>query len=311
MNFKSIIFFLVSTYLSLASAGGVLDNKILSFSGTNSIHGSYTGKLEIRNDGGNLSATRITTYDSFKFENLTVQEVWTGQVTFDSKRNVYLIRYQLRQADFLNSVDNLSRTAENFKNKTYVYQNIVVYGDSLTTGTISRDKEAFQETFTQQSPIGPQPLWKNERYRIESVDHESSTIFKIAGKLLDMRVFDWFHDQPVPRSYANRKEYRSKQQFMVYDPTDFKFYRANRDVLRVVNKTPDTISLVEDIQRRNAYAPTLAEKMNHFENDMKAYHLNEYGMYSGALFSADGQFQKFIMDGDSALGQECIWQHRP
>ncbi|MGZ3771629.1 MAG: hypothetical protein ACXVCP_18785 [Bdellovibrio sp.] len=302
MTLKIIALLTLTIWNLSANAATPLDNQILSFAGTNSAHGPYKGQLEIRSDkNGELTATRIMTYDTFKFQNLNIQEVWTGHVTYYPARQVYLISYELKRADFLKSADGQSRSDDDFKKKNYIFQNVLLDANSIASAKFERTGEVFSETITGKSNAALLPLWENKRYRMESVSHESSTLMNIAGGLMKLRVFDWYHDQPLPRSYSYRKEYRAKQQFITYDPTDLDFYRANPQILRVVNKTPDFISLVEDVQRRNAYAPTLNQKAEHFDSTMQAYHLNEYGMYSGALFSPDGTFQKYMIDGDSGL----------
>ncbi|MGZ3772803.1 MAG: hypothetical protein ACXVCY_07860 [Pseudobdellovibrionaceae bacterium] len=302
MNFKyCLVAFLITLKTSAFAAIGGLENKILSFRGQSSEHGSYTGLLELRKNGDSLQVTRIMTYDSFKFENLTVQEVWTGTAKYDSKSNAYSISYTLKKADFISAAEGQTRKPEDFKIKDFIFQKIVLAGNSLDESHFFRHNEFLSESLQINSSAGQEPLWQDKRYHTESISHESSTLYKIAAKFLEMKVFNWYHDQEVPKSYSYRPEYKTKKQLMVYDPTDFEFYRSNPNILRVVNKTPDTISLIEDIQKRNAYAPTLHEKAMAFEIDMANYNLNEYGIYSAALYSQDGHFQKFIMDGDAAL----------
>lgn len=302
MNFKSLLLFVLSIYnLSAHATAGGLENQIINFVGTNSKLGSYKGELEIREKNGKLDITRIMTYDSFRFENLKIQEVWTGDAKYDASKKVYSIHYALRRADFLKSAEGLNRSTEDFKLKTSVFQRISLEQNALPESHFLRNTELFSDTFQERTAVGAVPLWKNRRHRLESVSHESSTLYGIASQFMKLTVFNWYHNQPLPRSYSNRPEYRSKQQFMVYDPTDYDFYQSHKDILRVVNKTPDLISLTEDIQRRNAYAPSLKEKMNHFEDDMQSFHLNEFGLFSGAYFSPEGKFAKHLMDGDAAL----------
>lgn len=302
MILKFSFLFLVSIYgLTTHASTGGLENKVISFTGTNSKLGSYQGQLEIRNKRGKLKVIRIMTYDSFKFENLTVQEVWTGDAVFDTAKQTYSIAYELRRADFLKSVEDLTRSQEDFRIKRLVFQRISTDKESIASPGFYRQDELFSDAIQAITPAGEHPLWKNKRFRLESVSHESSTLYKIAGKFMDFKVFDWYHDQPLPKSYSNHPEYRSKKQFMIYDPTDYDFYRSHPDILRVVNKNLDLISLTEDIQRRNAYAPSLKEKMDYFEEDMQSFHLNEYGLFSQAKFSKEGEFEKYVLDGDAAL----------
>ena len=83
MNFKLFLSLLFTMFIIGAEASiGSLRNKTITFIGTNSQHGTYKGEIEFRETKGMLSVTRVMTYDSFQFENLTVQEVWTGTCVF-------------------------------------------------------------------------------------------------------------------------------------------------------------------------------------------------------------------------------------
>jgi hypothetical protein len=278
-----------------------IGNQAFSFHGNSSLHGTYKGEIEFRERNGSISVTRIMTYDSFQFENLTVQEIWTGQAIYEPEKEQFIIQYDLKEADFLKVAEGQTRNIENFKNKTRVVQIVSYRNDLMEIESFSRNNEIFNDLFVMKKKLTPIPLWENKRNRIESIGHESSSIFKFASSLLNLRVTKWLHSQPLAKFYSAREDFKLKKQFMIYDPTDYDFYQKNQDTLRVVNKIPDTISLIEEIQRRNAYAFSLRQKMIYFEEDMRKLHLNEFGLFSGALINEDGKFHKFLMDGDSSL----------
>lgn len=303
MKIKSLFLIISIAFVfsvKAASFGG-LENRGITFSGVNSEHGQYIGEMELRTNNDTLSVTRIITYESFKFENLAVQEVWTGVAVFDPESRSYIIEYDLRQADFLNMAEGFSRSAEDYIDKTRILQKISIKNNSVQSESFARNNEIFEDHNLKVKRLSSKPLWENKRYKVESIDHESSTLIKIGMDLMNMRLLRWFHNQDFAQKYADRKEFKSKKQYFVYDPTDYDFYQKNPDILRVVNKIPDTISLIEDVQRRNAYAPTLSMKMNHFEEAMKNFHINEFGLFSSAQLDSDGNFEKYTLDGDSAL----------
>lgn len=287
---------LVSALLfSFAATATSFHNKILKIEGTSSVYGHYQGELEIRNVDKKILATKVFTYQNYQFENLIVQEVWTGEVT--QSDNQLIITYKIKQADVFKSAEGFSRNPEMFLNDIIIEQRI----NNHHLNTFSRGPERLQEKITGTSELRAQPLWNNLRTSTVSYGKESSLLIKITAGLIDMKVFKWYHAAPEVKAYEHREEFKSKNQYFVFDPTDYDFYQKNPTLLRVVNKVPDTISLIEDIQRRNAYAPSLADKMKHFEHQMKNYHINELGQYSTAQFNKDGRFVRYIMVGDGAL----------
>ncbi|MGZ3790538.1 MAG: hypothetical protein ACXVLQ_18625, partial [Bacteriovorax sp.] len=245
-----------------------------------------------------ITATKVFTYQNYQFENLSVQEVWTGQVL---QENGHLtITFNIRQADLFSFAEGHSRTPEMFKADIKVVEEIDLRSSSIPKD-FTRKEEHFSEKISGVNELGAAPLWSPLRTQSECYGKEGSTLIKLGKDLLALRVFDWFHDDPKVKSYENREEYKSKKQFIIFDPTDYQFYQNNPHLLRVVNKVPDAISLIEDIQRRNAYAPSLEDKMKYFENDMTKFHINQLGIVSYAQFDQNGNFIKYLLDGDAAL----------
>jgi len=303
---KHILFLFIAA-LFLLQRGHATDlqllNKKILFQGESSLHGRYAGQMEFRQDSknnGKIEVIREHTFESFTFENLTVQEIWTGEAVFDQTENDYIITYHLREGDFLRSAEGETRSFDSFKKKLDVVERI--HADAFfTTENLVRKDETFTESFLEVRNLDSAPLWENKRTRVESKSHENSTLLHLLSGILELKINRWYHDQKWPKTFEEKDDYKNKRQFMVYDFTDYDFYKSNKNILRVVNKTPDKISLVEEIQRRNAYAFSLAEKNQHFENDMGKYHLNEVGLFSGAEFTPSGKFSRFTMDGDGSL----------
>jgi translation elongation factor EF-1beta len=300
---KYILFLFLSALFLLQRAHSTelqLLNKKILFQGESSLHGKYAGQLELRQNGNGIQVVREHTYDQFTFENLTIQEIWTGSAVFDQKENDYVITYTLREGDFLRSAEGETRSFDSFKSTINIVERI--HADAFfTTESVQRKNETFTESFLEVRALDAKPLWENKRARVESTSHESSTLLHIITDILEFKINRWYHDQPYPKSFENRDDYKNKKQYMVYDFTDYDFYKSNKNILRVINKTPDKISLVEEIQRRNAFAFSLAEKSDHFQEDMSRYHVNEAGLFSGAEFNSKGKFNKYTLDGDGSL----------
>ncbi len=99
-------------------------------------------------------------------------------------------------------------------------------------------------------------------------------------RLLIQTTFASFHTLPEIQPYVNRPEFIEGMHYFIFDPTDFDFYRdpANRDVLRVIHKVLDPISLVETRMRNRAYRQTLAEKAAFFDTQFMTYNQNSAGL---------------------------------
>lgn len=290
----TLAFLSSSFFLCLEASASFPVNKVLSLEGESTIYGPYKGMLEIRKDQGQITATKIVTYTNFSFENLPVQEVWTGKV--DSNREKIL--FKIKQADIFKSAEGFRRSLEMFQNDIRIEQTLSLNSKVMT---FHRKDELFQEKIKQIMDSAESPLWENLRRKKLSLGNENSAIINFTAKLIRLKVFKWFHSQPEVTSYAQREEYQSKKQYFIFDPTDYHFYQKNPRILRVVNKVPDRISLVEAIQRRNAYAPSLDDKKDHFEKVMKTNHINKLGQFSTAQFDQDGNFIRHAMVGDGAL----------
>ncbi len=258
---------------------------IYQISGHHNIKGTYSGVIEVRPHGDKFEAIRIVTFENFKFENLRVQEVWTGVV---SNSNQFVVQYQLRQADFLNAVGEHKRTAEDFVTP---YNLSVKYSTENFSFFINEALYTERLSSTAPSSLRPEPLWKNERQIVDATGEYMPAVATLPYMILRMWIIPEYRDQEYPQKFAERAEFRKAKQYVVYDSTDYEFYQNNRDVLRVVNKVIDPISLVEAVTRRNAFAPTLHEKAQNFEKEMLNHHINELGM-----FTRNG-----VADGDSAL----------
>lgn len=291
LNFASLI---LAIFFGQVASAEVPLNKLLTLEGKSSKYGPYTGQLEFRKNKDKITATKLITYSNYSFEDLTVQEVWTGEVQDNENK----IIYKIKQADVFRSAEGFTRTPQMFANMVTIVQPLDLKAPKVS---FLRADEVFEEKIKQVTNAGRTPLWENLRVRQESIGNENSILINLASKFISLKVFNWFHSQPEVKSYEEREEFKSRKQYFIFDPTDYTFYQNNRQILRVVNKVPDQISLIESMQRRNAYAPSLEEKKNHFEEVMKTFHINELGQFSTAQFDRKGNFIKHVTVGDGAL----------
>jgi hypothetical protein len=286
------LFLLVFALQSFAIEAG-----LYNFYGEHSQYGAYKGLLELRpRADGAYDVIRVSTYENYTFEGLQIQEVWTGVGQFTD--GAISLQFHIKQADFLSSANGLARTPEQFKSDLRVS---VSYQNDLAVFNLGEGR--YQEKLSlQPSPLLAEPLWKNQRYIVESTGKTLPGIASL-GYLLMLPIIHKFRKIPEVKIYADRPEFKSKKQFLVVDSTDYDFYQKNKHLLRVVNKISDQVSLVEAASRRNAFAHTLSEKAEYFEQRMVDFHLNELGMFArtGLLPDGDGALWTGMYVGSQAM----------
>lgn len=290
--FKLIVLLFLNATLAFAS--NELEG-LYRVSGEHSVRGAYSGQLEVRPDEhGKLQAIRMVTYKSFQFENLNVQEVWTGIAEGTSE--ALNIRYDLRQADYIVRLKDLYRAPEDFKTPFVVETQYIAekarFEDKSNAGYVEKlgVKEALPEA----------PLWKDERTKLLARGDEIPTWVKPFIKITTSRT--GFDKDPYVLSFRDREDFKEINPYVVFDPTDFNFYQNNQNLLRVVNKVIDPISLTESMSRRNAYAYTLAEKADYYEKNMHERHIpSDVGIISSAEMNNKGLFKNYDADFSGGL----------
>lgn len=286
--------------LALAAKAAALSpsNRVYSLQGNHSARGAFHGELELRVDGkGMLDATRVATFDQERYEGLKVQEVWTGHgyVNDDGSADV---RFELKQADILLSVDGVSRARDLFGKKLVVDYHVDLRSGAITVSSGDRVESLSGEARS----AGVEPLWVNKRRNLVSKGDSHPVIGKLSVDTLFAPTIKKYREDAFTAPYLQRPEFVSQNQYEIFDPTDFEFLRAHPDTIRVVNKVVDSISLQESVLRHDAYAPTLLEKARFFDQAMLDYHLNEYGLLVIAGVNSKGQ-----LEGQSANGDGGLW----
>lgn len=272
------------------SSAGTLTYKI---NGTQPQFGPYSGLLQIiPQKDGKVEVTRLVTYHDYRFEEMKLQEVWQAQGTLENEK--LNVDFALKQADVFSQVDEHKRSADQFLSSQIIPYNFDL---SKTVARFANSQENLKKT-----EFAEEPLWKNERRSLESFGRSNPSIGPVAQLTLFAPAVKAYHADPFVKKYAQRPEFKSKNQYFVFDPTDFDFLRRHPDTLRVANKVVDPISLVEASMRRDAYAPTLEEKARVFDEEFPKGHLNELGLYAEAEFDASGKQIGYAPEGDG-----CLW----
>jgi hypothetical protein len=272
------------------------ENVVYPLQGVHSKFGTYVGQLEIRTrEDGLVDVNRIISYDTFRFENKRVEQVWHTVGKFEN--GILDIAFVLKRADIYQSVDNEKRTPDQFNNSLIPHYHL-----DFATGTALVTTDAGVEQDKISGPPRPSelPLWKNERIAHPSEGESYGIGADIANNTAFLPVILELRYSPFIRQYWNRAEYKSQLQYFVIDKTDYDFLRLHPDFLRIDNKIVDTISLYESLQRSNAYGPTLLEKENIFDRTMPD-HLNENGFVSQAIYDSAGNIVTYHPSYDGAL----------
>lgn len=266
--------------------------------GTSSARGPYNGELELYRAGdGTYHAIRVVTYINYFYEGLKVQEVWTGRAVAEG--NFLTVSYDLKQADFVTHLNGASREPSEFRNNLNVIERFSPSDKGLTTTFTDRKASNYTEWLTTHRNLEGQHLWVNERENIDAKGPNIPAPVRAAINAAKIKI--GYDKDPIIKSFKNRKEFRDEHPYIVFDPTDFGYYRQNKDVIRVINKITDAISITEASIKRNAYAPTLEEKQTGYEKNTIDRHLNEFGMVSTAITDEQNRFVRYEADNDAAL----------
>lgn len=275
---------------------------VWSFEGTHSARGDYTGELEIRPKAdGSYNVIRVVDYHTFTFKDLNVEEVWTGSGIL--KDGILTLNYDLKAADFITRYNTEKRRDEDFINDIVITSNINFKNNNPQSNFLDGEHASYKEEFSEKKGLNPSPLWVDQR-ELLLAEGAHSIKADIAKTVLMMyfnaNVKNYWSD-PFVQKYKNRPEFKANNYYFIFDPTDFRFYQENKNILRVVNKKLDNISLLETLSRQMAYSHTLHEKAEGFDKDYVEKHMTPQGLLADAQVDDEGHFVNFIGNGDGAL----------
>ncbi|MCA9772032.1 MAG: hypothetical protein KC466_06460 [Myxococcales bacterium] len=284
---------LVAASLAL-SACGLIEPGTWAVTGTSSEGGTFVGQLEIRDrPDGTREAIRVIAFDAFTHDGRAVETAWTGGRVRPSTHHTALITFALTRADFISRVGALQRTDADAA--PLIVTAIVDEGPgrALTVRYEANEDPGFgiDETGTFSGDPGAEPIFTANRW----VQHTHSD----PGPFLKPQLFDLFatyHALPEVQPYVDNPRFQGAIHTQTYERTDFEYYRAHPDRIRVVNKVVDAIGLAETEVRANAFRTTFREKADGYQAETSMYNIGPHGMFE--MRESDGTP---IPDGDGAL----------
>lgn len=274
-------------------------NSVFRISGLDKDYGSYHGILQLKScSGSNLDLIRLVEYDHFKFDGLSVQEVWTGKGNLDESGQLQA-EFRLRKADLFSQVDSKFHSKDEFKETLNLHYAISELKNGAESVIISPRKA--KDRLISDRLASRRSLWESKRQVLSG----KGDCFQLIGNWANLTLFlpaaSLLRFDSLLTPYTGKEEFRSGNQYFVTDKSDFGFYQKNKEKIRLPNKVLDHISLVESRLCHDAYAYSLAEKAKYFDQEMSANHLNRLGLYVRARFDSSQERKEFIESGDGAL----------
>jgi hypothetical protein len=221
--------------------------------------GSYHGQAEVRSEGGKLSFARTVQYDGVKVEDgRDLHWAFTGTAKGDTTKDL-TIDVVLENRGFIVEAGGIQRSATD---APVAVTGKVKLESGKGVATWSGAGISGDETWTARTASGATPLIVIDR--TISPGHGAPSA---AVKNGFFSTYATYHALPLVKPYVARPEFKAAVHGFIVDKTDFAFYRANKNALRVINKSVDAISLAETRVRANAYRATLADKARGFDDE--------------------------------------------
>jgi hypothetical protein len=224
--------------------------------------GAYHGQAEVRSEGGKLSFVRTVQYDGVKVEDgRDLHWAFTGIAKGDTTKEL-TVDVVLENRGFIVEAGGLERKATD---APIAVTGKVKLEAGKGTATWSGTGVTGDETWTAHAPSSAAPLLVIDR--TVTAGHGAPSAAVKSGFF---STYATYHALPLVQPYVARPEFQAAVHGFIVDKTDFAFYRANKNALRVIDKSIDAISLAETRVRANAYRSTLAEKARGFDDEIEA-----------------------------------------
>lgn len=260
--------------------------------------GEYVGEIELRPENagpaGAFSFIRHVRYPNVKVEDGRVLH-WLFRGKLTQSGDKVSVSASLKRLDFIVKRGALTRTPADVPIEL-TGSLAVATAQGQISGTIAGTDIALTDTWRAKKPLPSTPIFEDKRAVVAAHDPPTSS-----DKAARFAAYSGYHGLAIIKPYVNRPEFQAAIHGHVVDPTDFDFYRANPDALRVIQKPIDEISLGETRARADAYRYTLAKKAERFDADVETRFVDpDVGMIPeggapGASFSAQ------VVSGDGSL----------
>lgn len=213
--------------------------------------GAYTGFAEIRTEGSELRYYRTVQYTGATELGRDLHWAFTGPARGDV--NAYLdADVELDNRGFIAKKGTLERKVTDAV-KTLACA--IYFKQGAPTSTCKGGGLDLADTWTNRKPTSAEPVVVVDRALRDSENAPSS-----GTRSSLFTQYQSFHALPAVVNFTAFSAFQTAVHGHWVDKGDFSFYRANKNAVRVVNKTIDEISVQEAAVRASAFAPTLAEK---------------------------------------------------
>lgn len=264
--------------------------QIYDILGNHSSKGAYSGKLQIYNG----QVVRLIYFRDFQFNNFSVQSVLSGSDLGNT------VEFDIPISNALTSYNGWAPDPSVFKSPTPIQLTKPVQPINRIEFELPNDG-LYSEVWKLTPEKSTTMIWVNQRSNEDAYGDESSWLLSLAMKLgIDMAI-KWYRNQPEADPWRNRPEFQNASMFHIRDVSDLDFYKENKSTLRVDNRSVNPLSLAESLQKRNAFAPSFAEKVKYFDTEIQDLNLNPMGLLELAEVNSSGQKIKSFAEGDSAL----------
>ncbi|MBX3219177.1 MAG: hypothetical protein KF795_01580 [Labilithrix sp.] len=224
--------------------------------------GAYQGQAEVRSAGGKLQFIRSIRYDAVKVEDgRALHWTVTGEAKGDPKSELAL-EVVLDNRGFIAKRGDVEHK---LADAPIAVGGKVVLESGKGKASYNGAAIAGNEVWQKRTANGAEPIFAVSR-TISTGHAPPSALTKQAF----WSTYTSFRALPAVAPYVTRPEFDAAVHGHIVDTTDFAFYRANPDAIRVVSRSIDAISTQEALARANAYRKTLAEKATGFDHEIEA-----------------------------------------
>lgn len=268
---------------------------IWEISGTDAQLGPFQGTLEVRTgpEGGMEAIRLVELHDRTYPDGRTIELAWTGRVE-RALDEPWVLAFSLRRADFITEVGSVVRTEADrdpLPVRAWV-RSAEADGLSLTYASSEDPDFHVEEVGVRAGEPGPEPIFRSER-TVHATHPKPDPLIK--ALLFDL--FETYHALPAVEPYVDHPAFQDAVHYQVVERTDFDYYRAHPDRIRVVNKVADAIGLEETAIRANAFRARFHEKASHYQAELTDRFVQPHGMVTGGLDLAGNEHP----DYDGAL----------